>query len=195
MKLNPKLFKQISSELIETQTFENTSVEFYSLNKSHLYDRYATRGRFVVWTSDGKIYRVLVEEGYFDLMKTFYQKPVNQIWIDFLEYVGRSNRRINQMFLIPMMLLYVIAAVISSIYFPNQLMEFLIAMIVVVFIGNFIQNKVVRNHITKANIDTQQKIKDYLGEETFNEIITKQQAYYNKFFNEKEKVSQEEEKQ
>ncbi|MGB0175255.1 MAG: hypothetical protein ACPF9F_02990, partial [Acholeplasmataceae bacterium] len=88
MKLNPKLFKQISSELIETQTFENTSVEFYSLNKSHLYDRYATRGRFVVWTSDGKIYRVLVEEGYFDLMKTFYQKPVNQIWIDFLEYVG-----------------------------------------------------------------------------------------------------------
>lgn len=182
MKLNPKLFKQISGKLIETQQFDHTRVEFYSLNESHLYDRYATRGRFVVWTSDGEIYKVLVEEGYFDLMTPFYQKAVNQIWIDFLESVGRTNKRINRMFLIPMMLLYSIAAVVSSIYFPERLMEFLLAMIVVVFVGNFIQNKVVRNQITKANVETQKKIKDFLGEKTFDEMIIQQQTYYNNFF-------------
>lgn len=194
MKLNPKLFKQINGKRLDTQTFDQTTVEFYSLNESHLYDRYAKRGRFVLWTSDGRTYKVLVEEGYLDLMKPFYEKSVNALWIQFLEDVGRTNKRINRMFLIPMMVLYTLAAIISSIYFPEQLLEFLLAMIVIVFVGNFFQNRIVRNSITKSNVETQEKIKSLLGENTFDELINKQQAYYNKFFNVEDKEDKQEEK-
>lgn len=194
MKLNPKIFKQIDGESLEVQTFENTKIEFYALNQSPLYEKYVKQGRFVVWTSDGASYKVLIEEGYFDTMREFYQKEVNAIWIDFLDRVGKASKRTNKLFIIPMMIIYVIAAVISSIYFPDQIQTFLIAMIVVVFGVNFFQNKTVRNQIRTLNMETQQKIQQFLGVDTFNEIITKQQKHYNDFFNIIQKNEDEENK-
>lgn len=183
MKLNPKIFRQIDGEALEIQNFEDTSIEFHALNNSPFHDRYLKQGRFVVWTSDGSTYKVLIEESYFDLMNEFYQKEVNAIWIDFLDRVGKSSKRTNRYFIIPMMILYVVAAIISSVYFPEHIQTFLIAMIVVVFGVNFVQNKVVRNQIRNLNMETQQNIQDFLGAEKFNEIIVKQQKHYNDFFN------------
>ena len=194
MKLNPKIFKQIDGESLEVQTFENTTIEFYSLNQNPLFDKYSKQGRFVIWTSDGVTYKVLIEEGYFNTMKDFYQKEVNAIWIDFLDRVGKSSKRTNKLFIIPMMIVYVIAAVISSIYFPEQIQTFLIAMIVVVFGVNYFQNRVVRNQIRNLNMETQQKIQEFLGVDTFNEIITKQQKHYNDFFNVNQNDEEEENK-
>jgi hypothetical protein len=194
MKLNPKIFKQIDGETLEGQTFENTKIEFYALNQSPLYDKYIKQGRFVIWTSDGASYKVLIEEGYFDMMKEFYQKEVNAIWIEFLDRVGKASKRTNKLFIIPMMIIYVIAAVISSIYFPEQIQTFLISMIIVVFGVNFFQNKTVRNQIRTLNMETQQNIQQFLGVDKFNEIINKQQKHYNDFFNVNQKNEDEDNK-
>jgi len=194
MKLNPKIFKQIDGETLEVQTFENTKIEFYALNQSPLYDKYVKQGRFVIWTSDGASYKVLIEEGYFDMMNEFYQKEVNAIWIEFLDRVGKASKKTNKLFIIPMMIIYVIAAVISSIYFPEQIQTFLISMIIVVFGVNFFQNKTVRNQIRILNMETQQNIQQFLGVDKFNEIINKQQKHYNDFFNVNQKNEDEDNK-
>ena len=59
MKLNPKIFKQLTAEPFETQIVDGKKVEFHYMNDTPFLFQYASRGRFAVWTSDGKDYNIL----------------------------------------------------------------------------------------------------------------------------------------
>ena len=182
MKLNPRVFRKITTQPFETQTLGSRTVEFHAMNYSLFFDTYGKRGRFAVWTAEQNTYRVLIETSYYEAMKDFYQENINTIWIDFLERVTQKNKRINLMFIIPLMVTYLLAAIISSLYFPNDVFTVLLGILVVVFISNMFQNRVIRKSVQDENIATQNLIRQTMGESKFNKLVEAQESHYKAFF-------------
>ena len=84
-KLNIKLFKQITGEPIEVQQTDKGVVEIHSLNNSVLYDEYISKGKFFFWCSDGNVFRLVIEEGYYETLKDFFVPKVNEQWIRYYD--------------------------------------------------------------------------------------------------------------
>jgi hypothetical protein len=182
MKLNPRVFRKIITQPFETQVLGSRTVEFHSMNESLFFDTYAKRGRFAVWTADQNTYRVLIEKGYFEAMKDFYQEKINTLWIDFLERVTQKNKKINLMFIIPLMLTYILAAIISTLYFENEVFSVLLGILVIVFISNMFQNRIIRKSVQNENISTQNHIREAMGDYAFNRLVESQERHYKAFF-------------
>ena len=182
MKLNPRVFRKIITQPFETQQLGSRTVEFHSMNESLFLETYGKRGRFAVWTAEKNVYRVLIETSYYDAMKDFYQENINTIWIDFLERVTQKNKKINLMFIIPLMLTYLLAAIISSLYFPNEVFTVLLGILVVVFISNMFQNRLIRKSVADENIATQNLIRETMGEYKFNRLVEAQERHYKAYF-------------
>ena len=182
MKLNPRVYKKIATQPFETQQLGSRTVEFHSMNDSLFFETYGKRGRFAVWTADQNTYKVLIETSYYDAMKDFYQENINTIWIDFLERVTQKNKRINLMFIIPLMVTYLLAAIISSLYFPNDVFTVLLGILVVVFISNMFQNRLIRKSVQDENVATQNLIRETMGEKKFNKLVEAQERHYRTFF-------------
>jgi hypothetical protein len=182
MKLNPRVFKKIITQPFETQQLGSRTVEFHSMNDSLFLETYGKRGRFAVWTADQNVYRVLIETSYYDAMKDFYQENINTIWIDFLERVTLKNKKINLMFIIPLMVTYLLAAIISSLYFPDDVFTVLLGILVVVFISNMFQNRLIRKSVQDENIATQNLIRETMGEYKFNRLVESQERHYKAYF-------------
>lgn len=192
MKMNIRLFNKLVGEPIETQQIRQFTVSFYKMNDTPYFAQYASKGRFAIWTSNGLgEYRVLIEEAYLEAMKDFYEESVNDIWIQFLEDVTSEQKRINRLFLIPTMLVYVIVAVVASLYFPNNVFEFLLGVLIAVFISNYFQNRLIATKVKNKNIDTQNKIRELMGKEKFERLIESQEQHYQAFFKFEEKPLEE----
>lgn len=182
MKLNPRVFRKIITQPFETQQLGSRTVEFHSMNESLFLETYGKRGRFAVWTAEKNVYRVLIETSYYEAMKDFYQENINTIWIDFLERVTQKNKKINLMFIIPLMVTYLLAAIISSVYFPNDVFTVLLGILVVVFISNMFQNRLIRKSVADENIATQNLIRETMGEYKFNRLVEAQERHYKAYF-------------
>lgn len=55
MKLNAKIYKQLTNEPFDSQQINGKTVEFHYMDNSPFLAQFASRGRFAVWTSDGSI--------------------------------------------------------------------------------------------------------------------------------------------
>ena len=115
-------------------------------------------------------------------MKDFYQENINTTWIDFLERVTQKNKRINLMFIIPLMLTYVLAAIVSTLFFPDDVFTVLLGILVVVFISNMFQNRLIRKSVQDENIATQNMIRETMGEYKFNRLVEAQERHYKAYF-------------
>jgi hypothetical protein len=183
MKLNQKLFNQIQSEPFLTQVVGDKNIEIHLMNDTPFIEKYAQKGRFSLWSSNGNVYKLLLEKSYYEYMKPFYSSEVNGIWLDFLEDVTKSNRKISFQFLTPILLLYVLVAIISTLFFPEQIAIFFVAVIVIVFFSNTIQNKKIKENINTKNDETQLKIKETLGQEVYQALVVAQEKHYKAYFN------------
>jgi hypothetical protein len=192
MKMNIRLFNKLVGEPLEIQQIQQNKVSFFKMNDTPYFSQYASKGRFAIWTSNGLgEYRVLIEAAYLEAMKDFYEESVNDIWIQFLEDVTNEQKRINRLFLIPTMLVYVIVAVVASLYFPENVFEFLLGVLVAVFISNYFQNRLIATKVRNKNMDTQNKIRELMGKEKFEALIESQEQHYQAFFKFEEKPLEE----
>jgi hypothetical protein len=182
MKLSPKIFKQLTNEPFLVQNIDGKRVEFHYMDQTPFLFQYASKGRFVVWTSDGKAYKVLIESTYYTALEDFYQPEVNRIWLNFLENVGSINRKINLYFLIPTVIIYMTAAFLASIYFADQIWTVLIALIFIIFISNMFQSRLVNNKVRQENNKAQDQIRTMIGQERFNELVEAQEKHYKDYF-------------
>lgn len=182
MRLSPKIFKQLTSEPFLVQDIDGKRVEFHYMDQTPFLFQYASKGRFVVWTSDGKQYKVLIESTYYTALEDFYQPEVNRIWLNFLENVGSINRKINLYFLIPTVIIYMAAAFLASIYFAEQIWTVLIALIFIIFISNMFQSRLVNNKVRQENNKAQDQIRSMIGQERFNELVEAQEKHYKDYF-------------
>jgi hypothetical protein len=191
MKLNPKIFKQLTAEPFETQIVDGKKVEFHYMNDTPFLFQYASRGRFAVWTSDGKDYKVLIEKAYYEALSDFYQLGVNKIWLNFLERVSNVSSKINKLFIIPTMLLYVIVAGIAYTFFQAYTLQILLGLIVVVVISNIFQSRLVNRKVKQENQDSQDKIRAFIGIEEFDKLVIAQEEHYKEYFKFEDDVPEE----
>ena len=182
MKLNAKVYNQLNGEPFDTQEINGKTVEFHYMNDTPFLFQYASRGRFAIWTSDGKNYKVLIEKKYYEYLKNFYQPEVNLIWLNFLENVGGISRKINMWFIIPTLVLYAIVAFVATLYFPDQMLSILLGLIVLVIISNMIQSRVVNSKVREQNLGAQNKIREFLGADEFDQLIKSQETHYQEYF-------------
>ncbi len=194
MKLNPKVYKQLTGEPFETQKANGKIIEFHYMNDTPFLFQFASRGRFAIWTSDGNNYKVLIESMYYEALKDFYQPEVNLIWLSFLERVGTLSKKINMWFIIPTFLLYIVVAGVATMVFPEQTLPILLGMIVLVVISNMIQGRLVNKKVREENKIAQDKIRGFLGNERFEGLVKSQEDHYQEYFkfNEEPVAEQEE---
>lgn len=182
MKLNPKIFKNLTGEPFDTQEIEGKKVEFYYMDDTPYLFQYASRGRFAVWTSDGVSYKVLIEKTYYEALSAFYQYDVNKIWLGFLDNVSGISKKVNMWFMIPTFGVYAIAAVVALTFFQAYTMQILLGMIVAVVISNIFQGRIVNNKVRAENMATQNKIRDFLGNDQFDDLVKAQEEHYQAYF-------------
>jgi ABC-type multidrug transport system fused ATPase/permease subunit len=183
MKLNQKLFNQIVSEPYETQTFDDKVIEIHFMNDTPFLEKYASKARFSLWSSNGNTYKLLLEKSYYEHMKAFYSVEVNTIWLQFLENVTTTNKKISFSFSFPILVLYIIVAFVSTVYFQDQIALFFLFVIALVFYSNTIQNKKIKQNIATQNEKTQVLIKEVLGEKAYSQLVLSQETHYKSFFN------------
>jgi hypothetical protein len=190
MKLNPKVYNQLKAEPFETQELNGRIVEFHYMNDTPFLFQFASRGRFAVWTSDGANYKVLVEKKYFEAMRAFYTEEVNVIWLGFLQRVSGISRKINNFFMIPTLVLYVVIAALATWLLPNNMLEILLFMIVLVVASNMVQSRIVNKKVREENKRAQDDIRAFIGAENFEELIKAQEEHYQEYFKFEEPVEE-----
>ena len=182
MKLNPKIYNQLTGEPFKTQKIDGVLVEFFYMDDTPFLYQFAGKGRFAVWTSNGINYRVLVEKTYYEALEEFYDEPINTIWVQFLDRVGKISRKINISFIIPIIFIYLGLAILSTIFFQEHMLTILLVLIVMVVISNMIQGQIVNKKVRAENQKAQEDIRKVLGEEGFSEMIEKQDVHYKNYF-------------
>ena len=182
MKLNSKVYKQLTNEPFEKQEINGKTVEFHYMDDTPFLSQFASRGRFAVWTSDGNDYKVLIESTYYDALKPFYEYDVNVIWLSFLDKVSSISKKINMWFIIPTLALYAIGAILTFIFFEEYTLQILLGLIIVVFISNMVQSKVVNQKVRAENQMTQDLIRQHLGQSKFDELVKAQEEHYQQYF-------------
>jgi hypothetical protein len=182
MKLNARIYKNLTGEPFLKQEINNKIVEFHYMNDTPFLFQFASKARFAVWASDGVNYKVLIESKYYEAMKPFYEKEINEIWINFLQRVSGINKKINMMFLIPMLFLYAIIAFVASVYFEGYMLQILLGLLGVIIISNMVQNRIVTKRVRQENLDTQNQIRTFIGDVEFEKLIQAQQEHYQAYF-------------
>ncbi|MFP4177601.1 MAG: hypothetical protein ACLFTZ_02445 [Acholeplasmataceae bacterium] len=184
MKLNTKVYKYLADkEPFETQEIDGKKVDFHYMNDTPFLFQYGSKGRFAIWASNGQDYKVLVEKSYYDVMKDFYQRDVNAIWLNFLERISVINRRINLMFIIPTLLIYLVIAFVASLYFQDNLFVVLLILLGTLIVTNVIQNRIIGRRVREQNREAQDAIRKHIGQESFEKLISAQEEHYRTYFN------------
>jgi hypothetical protein len=183
MKLNPKIYKQLTGEPFETQVVNGKTVEFHYMDGTPFLFQYASRGRFAVWTSDGVNYKVLIESTYYQGLKNFYEPEINEIWLGFLVKVSQISKKMNLIFIVPTILLYIGVAALATSFFPNQMWPILVSLIGLVVISNVFQSRFMNRLVQRENQNTQNVIRQQMGTENFDQLVIAQEEHYKNYFN------------
>jgi len=189
MKLQYAIFKQLNDPK-ETQQAEGKTVEIHSMNNTRYLSRFAGKGQFAVWTSDSKSYKLLVEDGYYKVMKDLYSKRVNQVWIRFYEQADKVRFGLLYKMVFPMIALSMVLAVLfSTVEALSDYQNYaLIGILAVVLITNMLQTSIMRKKVEGARSEAVKDIKHIVGEARFNELLEQQGKYYEDYFKFEEKV-------
>lgn len=189
MKLNPKVYNQLKGTPFMSQNIDGVLVEFFYMDDTPYLYQYAGKGRFAIWTSNGINYRVLVEKTYYEAIEAFYEEPVNRIWVNFLDRIGKITKKINMLFIIPIIIFYLGIAVLATLFFQEYMLTILLVLIVMVVISNMIQGQIVNKRVRKENQAAQDEIRRYLGEEGFSDMVQKQEEHYKAYFKFEDEVA------
>ncbi len=175
MKINKKLFDSLTREPNEVQIIDGKKLEIFFMTEDEK-AQFDAEGRYSMWTSDGKDFRFLVNEDFYNhgVIKEFYTQPVNTEWIRYVDTISKYQRKFLFTLMLPLMLVYIIVAVISIIYFQEYSLYVLIGMMVVVFIVNAIQTKVVRAKMEQENDNTQRAIQEHITPEVYEQVAKDQ---------------------
>lgn len=189
MKLQYGIFKQLNTPK-ETHQLEGKTIEIHSMNDTKFLSRFAGKGQFAVWTSDSKNYKLLIEDGYYQVMKDLYSKRVNQVWITFYEKADKVRFGLMFKMVFPMIAVSMVLAILfSTIEALKGYQNFaLIGILGVVLVTNMLQTTIMRKKVEEARTVSVKDIQMIIGEHKFNDLLEKQSKYYEDYFKFEEKV-------
>ncbi len=189
MKLNYKVYQTLNAA-VETQDADGRVVEIHYMNDTNYLARYAGKGQFSVWTSDGNQFKLLIEKGYYEALKPLFDAKVNGIWINFFEQAQKIRMNVFRKILVPILLAALV--VVSVFSFVQQLANFrmyvLLAMLVLILFVNVFQSSYMRKKVEAVRTVAVTDIKNHLGEDQFQSLIRRQEKYYEEYFKFEEEV-------
>lgn len=200
MKINHKIYQKVKTQPYEIQEFENFQIELHSLNSNEeLYQMFVPKGKMAVWSSyDGINYRLLIEDGYYGVLKDLYSKEVNCLWTDYYNQIEVIKRKNFFVFFIPMLVLTVVGALLIPRVFSENAgsAPFIFFMLILIALIMFNNGRLSRMMKLK-NQEYYRIIREHVGEDYFDELMKVQRAYFDKFYgyeplDEEEKTSNEE---
>lgn len=191
MKINNRVFKKLTNEPFLVQEINGKEVEFHYMNDTPFLQQFVSRGRFYVWTSDGKNYKLLIERGYYDKVSYFFEKEINEVWLNFLTDVSSVNSRMSKRYLMVSLGISLLIVLGFSFFWKEQLTIGIIVALVITLIGNMIHSNKVNKVVREKNMRAQQDIRELLTEENFNKFIQDQDEYMRDYFKFDEEESDE----
>lgn len=184
MKLNARLYNIVSGEPKEIQTLENgKTIEVYSLNQTPYCNYYTTqRGEFALFsTLDGNTYRLLIEDGYYDVLGELYNDKINLIWEQYVVDGRKIKFNYGVKILFPFLVLY-LAVSTFVLWISKSNLLVMLCLLFVLFIGNSVlKNYLYVNKMRTLNINSTNKIKETVGSNRFEELLDIQEAYTKKY--------------
>lgn len=182
MKLNHKVYKNLVDEPFLTQEINGKEVGFYYMNETPFLQQFVMRGRFYVWTSDGKNYKLLIERGYYERVSYFFETEINAVWLNFLEEVTGVNSKMSRSYLMISMGISLAIIILFSVFLQNLLTWGIIAALIITLVGNMVHSNKVNKVVRQMNLDAQEEIRDILTEAKFNQFLTDQEEYMKDYF-------------
>lgn len=190
MKMLPKDYAKAVGSPFRVEKYKEAVLEMYYLDDRPDYSKFAARGRFSVWTSDGVNYRLFVDKGYYNAVPDLYVNEVNDIWLDFTNGIYAAQKKMSRKYMMVSLIVLLVVLAASTIIqqlLPTQANNIFLASMVVLFIGLFYssnqQQKKLRTLVGEENKNATESIKSVLGEARFQAILDAQEKYYEAYFN------------
>ena len=98
MKMNNKVFKYLTGEPFLVQELNGKQVELHYMNDTPFLQQYVPRGRFYIWSSDGRNYKLLIEKGFYEKMDYFFKEEINEVWLNYLDEISEMNSKMSRIF-------------------------------------------------------------------------------------------------
>ncbi len=183
MKYNEKQFYQSKTEPFETQEMDNgQKIELHYMNDEPFYMENINKSRFLAWASgDGKNYKLFIDKGLYEETSELYSKDVNGIWMNFWARIDKMRKNYIFFIMLPMLLVFLIAFILISILLPNTMWVLIVALVVVLF-ASLVASSMLSRKMQMANIMAANEVRDKIGIEHFKEIVAKQDAYIEKYY-------------
>ena len=176
MKINRKIFDKLVREPNEVQEIDGKTVEIFLMTKEEA-SEYETQGRYSIWSSDGKSFRVLINEDYYNYgaIKDFYKPEVNGKWVEFTTIMSGIQKQFWYMVLLPMVILYIVGAVLSIVVFKQEAQVYVFAgLLIITFIIYLVYSRISRKKINEVNEKIQLDIQEILGVDLYDQIANDQ---------------------
>lgn len=194
MKLYTKTYEALEGmEPFEVQDIkEGVKIELFYMNDTPLFNELTRKGQFAVFsTKDGKNYRLLIEKGYYEVMKELYDVETNTIWEQFWEDVNKCRTSYIYKILLPFLLIYLVASY-AIIALTKGNFYALIGCVFVVFLVTAFLNSWNKQKMQKINYEAGNKIREIKGAKHFEELSKAQELYHAKFFGYEDEIKKEE---
>ncbi len=191
MKLNVKIYQTLNNP-VEIQQLDGKEVEIHYMNDTPYLSRFAGRGNFAIWTSDGQGFKLLVERDYYNNLKDLHSPKINTLWINFYESVHTLRRNLFLKMMLPMLAVVFVAMFLFAtigVLQPYQT-PVLIAALVLMLVFNMFQSSLLRRKVDEYRTNTIDGIKNILGAEKFEELVKNQNKFYENYFKFEEPVEQ-----
>ena len=197
MKINQKIYNSVTSEPFDVQELnDGVTIELHSLNQNEeLFNQYAPQAKFAIWTcSNGKNYRLLLEDTYYPRMREFYGRRVNQCMVDFWDTVEKERGKVIKFIFIPVSILMFVILIFlmfagGILGETGQLVTMGVSLVGFI-IANTVINKKIEKIVNDNNNIALEKIKNIIGHKRFEELLDEQQAHYDDFFHINDEVNE-----
>ena len=179
MKIRPRIFKSLTKSPDVVQKLKNQDLQIYFMENRYI-DIYAKQGRFSMWVSDGKTYKLLILKEYYETLSELYSPEASQLWINYFVSVKQKQRKFNLIFY-SIALILVIVGIVCAYAFSENMIAF--GAVLGVLVISIAQNFMLRKTVSNLTDNLQRALMDKVGgEENFKEIIQKQNEFYQNYF-------------
>lgn len=187
MKLNERVYAQLTNEPIEVQNLEGHDVEIYILDDyPEVLNEFINKGKFAIWSSvDGKNYKLAIEKGYYEELKELYSKDVNDAWLKFWDECEVISSSFSKKIILPataaVIVVFLVLMILSS-KLGNIGTYVTLALAIIYVFVILVLRKLTTNKINESNRKALDIIKAHMGEDHFNELLERQRNYIDEYY-------------
>ncbi|ABC65569.1 conserved hypothetical protein [Aster yellows witches'-broom phytoplasma AYWB] len=159
-------------------------VEFYYLDQSKYYSTLFQSRQFAVWTVDKGVCRLLVERKYYKKFGAFYQKDINDMWLDFIWQIFQKEATLIKT--IKLLFVAVLLPILLNVFLLNghfsgwvRVPAFFVLISSCFSMNYWMKKQQKKLHIFRDQKlqETLEKIKQKLGKELYESLKEKQKQF------------------